>query len=113
MTVLWRKGRFWPGYEWRILAHRRTMDRLSYPDKHEVEMRSIDFDHPVEFDEVVIDHWLHLEQLSDRIWYLRLGVWLMYIRIDGDGRVEVSMSEDDTQQGLADYCERVRKASWD
>jgi hypothetical protein len=94
---------FWPGFRWRVLAHRRTPKRVAldgvscrhcgwagtdvfvhcdkrkarpWPLKcggdwardlvwaHVVEMRSTDFGDRVEFDELVIDDWLHLEQMN-------------------------------------------------
>lgn len=51
------------GSRWRILAQ---------DDKecHKVDLRT---EHGPVFDELVIDDWLHLEQMSDRCWYLNIG----------------------------------------
>lgn len=38
------------------------------------------------FDELVVDHWLHMEQLSDRVWWMRVG----------DARLQVSIAPDGT-----------------
>jgi len=74
--------RFWPGFQWRILAHKRTAPgrKGAYLPDHVVEMCSSDFSESVEFDELVIDHWFHLEQMDDRDWWIGIGN-----DIDGEG----------------------------
>jgi hypothetical protein len=50
---------------------------------------------PVEFDELVIDDWFHLEQIDKRVWWLGLGngedYWHLHVVIDGKGNATVSM----------------------
>lgn len=47
------------GKKWRLLAHR--------PDSHlEIEDDGV-------LDELVLDDWLHLEQMDDNVWWLRVG----------------------------------------
>ncbi len=54
-----------PGYEWRILAHpdggAKPLDLRFTPHARHC------------FDELVIDDWFHLEQMSDRHWHIIIG----------------------------------------
>lgn len=95
--------RFWPGFKWRILAHGRidngrTTDE-SYLKDGRVAIYSHDYSHPVEFDELVIDHWFHLEQMSDRVWWLGVGdpdhgdYYHVWIRIKGNKTVTVQFED--------------------
>ena len=101
-----RKDRFWPGFSWRILAHKRTnVGRAkveNYLPDGQIDIRSEHFSEPAEFDELVIDNWLHLEQMSDRDWWIGLGTaedgrgyeWMVNVHIDRFGRARVSMERD-------------------
>jgi hypothetical protein len=82
---------FWPGFRWRILAHHT--DEHGFNQGGRVEVRSTDFDCPVEFDELVIDHWFHLEQMDDRDWWMQVGDWHINVRIDAKGKASVRMEE--------------------
>jgi hypothetical protein len=42
-------------------------------------------------DEVVIDHWLHLEQMDDRKWWMRVGDARLLVLVLEDGRVQVDI----------------------
>ena len=66
-----------PGRRWRILAHGEE-------GKVELENRGI-------LDEVVVDDWLHLEQMDTRQWCLRLGDARIWIDIDWEGRAQVNI----------------------
>jgi hypothetical protein len=46
---------------------------------------------PGVFDELVVDHWLHLEQMDDRRWWLRVGDAWMMVNIDATGRVTLDV----------------------
>lgn len=138
---------FWPGFSWRILAHKRNRvgkgghsfngwwscslcgfkncDVSQHPKscpsnwawknapklgtkeyeawrlvrgalRHSatVELHSHEIPEPVEFDELVIDHWFHLEQMSDRHYWMQVGDWHINVHIDGKKEVTVSMYED-------------------
>jgi len=111
------KRAFWPGFSWRILAHRREstgknakhtgdsidlssgMDRVptGYPG-----IRAV-IDGDWEFDELVIDHWFHLEQMNDRDWWIGVGnpsngnYFHINVHINGDKSVSVSI-EDESQE---------------
>lgn len=64
-----------PGSLWRILAQsygeRGGLEVVTqphaYPEKISVPAKGYIFD------ELVIDNWFHLEQMSDRSWWLRIG----------------------------------------
>lgn len=95
---------FWPGFKWRILAHTRTAanSRGGYTGGM-IDLRSDDPDRPpTVFDELVIDNWLHLEQMNGRSWWIGLGTaedgigyeWMIYVGIDRDGKATVHMEKD-------------------
>lgn len=141
---------FWPGYRWRILAHKRdhegrgatsigvgswhcticgwkgtdhkkhpkkcpagfaatwgTAPKFGSPEwdarrhlqralKHSstVEMYSEEIAEPVQFDELVIDSWFHLEQMSERHYWMHVGDYHINVQIDGKGQPSVSVYED-------------------
>lgn len=72
-----------PGSEWRVQA--RDGDR-----KIALSNEGI-------FDELVVDHWLHVEQLDERIWWMRVGDARLQVSIAKDGAVTV-----DVQRGFYD-----------
>lgn len=41
-------------------------------------------------DEVVVDQWMHLEQMDERLWWMRLGDARLLIEIDERGNANVS-----------------------
>jgi hypothetical protein len=66
-----------PGARWRILAHQETS--------------SVEMENQGIIDEVVIDDWLHLEQMNEREWWLRVGDARVSIEIETDGSVRVDI----------------------
>lgn len=66
-----------PGSQWRISASKDG-------EKVEVEDQGV-------LDEVVIQPWLHLEQLDDREWWMRLGDARILINVAADGKVQVDV----------------------
>lgn len=66
-----------PGSEWRISAFKNG-------EKVEVADQGV-------LDEVVIQPWLHLEQLDEREWWMRLGDARILINIAADGQVQVDV----------------------
>ena len=88
---------FWPGYNWRVLAHARTdKGRKGVSTGERITLASSDHNGPVEFDELIIDHWFHLEQMNDRHWWMYVGGWHINVSIDADGKPNVSMFEDES-----------------
>jgi hypothetical protein len=90
---------FWPGYRWRILAHERATQgaKPDYTGKR-ITASSDDHDLPVEFDELVIDHWFHLEQMDTRCWWMGVGGWHINVHIDAAGKPTVTMGQNETPE---------------
>ena len=73
-----------PGADWRVLA--RDADR------------KIEHANEGVFDELVVDHWFHLERLDDRTWWMRVGDARLQVFIAQDGTVTL-----DVQRGFYEY----------
>ncbi len=43
------------------------------------------------FDELVLDDWLHLEQMTDRAWWMRVGDARIDVVIGANGDAQVSI----------------------
>lgn len=69
------------GARWRVLAHEAS-------GPVELENRGV-------LDELVVDDWLHLEQMSESTYWMRLGDarLLVEVRPDGSVRVDVERGE--------------------
>lgn len=65
------------GIKWRLLAH-------ADGERVEVESRGV-------FDELVVDQWLHVEQMDDNVWWLRVGDARVNVRVASDGTAEVDV----------------------
>jgi hypothetical protein len=67
-----------PGLSWRVLVHdeARNVPLEEHSDRRRWR-----------FDELVVDHWLHVEQLNTRVWYLQVGDHQMSIEVKRDGSV--------------------------
>ena len=101
-----------PGRSWRILAHYRDslfgesvdIHSREYDRSHRRHLRALVKDHPAlgptyaelrertqvlpelcEFDELVIDDWLHLEQMDTRSYWMSLGDAWIWISIPAKG----------------------------
>ncbi len=75
-----------PGRRWRVLAWRGP-SRIELRDEGT-------------FDELVVDDWLHIEQMTNRTWWMRIGppgqhltVW---VTVRKDGRTRITITEDET-----------------
>lgn len=66
-----------PGSSWRVEA------RLG-------ENKFVVSDHGT-FDELVVDQWLHIEQLGDRTWWMKVGDVRLEVEILADGKASVSV----------------------
>lgn len=55
-----------------------------------------------EFDELVVGHWLHVEQMDTGFWWMNVGGVTVHVRADRDGRPTHV-----TVHGPGDYAEPV------
>jgi hypothetical protein len=69
-----------PGSRWRVLA--RDGERAITAQDDGI------------FDELVIDGWLHLEQMDSDTWWMRLADARIDIKILPDGRAEIAIERD-------------------
>jgi hypothetical protein len=75
-----------PGKRWRMLI--RTGTRA--------EPKTLEHRNEGVLDELVVDDWLHLEQMDTRAWWMRVGDYTLdiYIEKDGTAKVLVQKTED-------------------
>lgn len=66
-----------PGANWRFLAHDAN-------SRTELENKGI-------FDELVVDNWLHVEQMDERVWWLMIGDARILVTIDPNGAATVDI----------------------
>lgn len=64
-----------PGSRWRLHSYAEDGD-------FEIEDRG-------KFDELVVDHWLHVERMDERVWVVRVGERGFLVTVKPDGVVEV------------------------
>lgn len=81
-----------PGLTWRILAHHRPTKARPADDYPALDLRFTPGDR-VEFDELVVGKWLHVESTDDRSWYVVLGHRMFYITEHTSGQVVVTEAE--------------------
>lgn len=81
-----------PGARWRILAHEGA-------EPVQVENRGI-------LDEVVVDDWMHLEQMDERQWWMRVGDARIWVTIEDDGTARV-----DVERGRYEVASGATKTS--
>jgi len=65
-----------PGRRWRLRAYESDT-------AFEVENRGT-------FDELTVDHWLHVEQMDERLWMVRIGDRGLLVTVNQDGSVSTS-----------------------
>lgn len=101
------KKRFWPGFRWRILAHRRdgkraTMSTDSFDLRSGMDATEYGTHRQIlggdwEFDELVIDDWFHLEQMDTRHWWIGIGkdddYWHVHVHVDAEGVATVRVEK--------------------
>lgn len=79
-----------PGLTWRILAWNRR--------GHTQSRRTIDLSfvpaQKVEFDELVVGDWLHIEQMDDRRYWMRVGDYRIDVFIPAKGKPNVCVREE-------------------
>jgi hypothetical protein len=67
-----------PGAVWRFLAHQ--------PDS------SLELQNEGIFDELVVDDWLHIEQMDHSQWWMRIGDAQVFVTVQSDGKSEVNIT---------------------
>jgi hypothetical protein len=97
LAKLSRQMRRKPGASWRIRAVGRTRTLDIGSSKREVAhvidikgAKSLVSEKTV-LDEVCIDDWLHLEQMDDRYWWMRVGEYVLWITIPKKGPPQVTV----------------------
>lgn len=90
-----------PGTEWRTLAH-RGVPSIRGNDMHGPAIADDSDNYPDGsiFDELVIDGWFHLEQMTDRDWWMSIrredGTDLVVnVRVGERGRARSVLVEED------------------
>lgn len=68
-----------PGRRWRLRAHDGT-------SAFEAENKGT-------FDELVVDHWLHVEQMDERLWMVRIGDRGILVTVNADGSVSAKEAQ--------------------
>jgi hypothetical protein len=66
--------RFRPGKSWRVLAQ---------TSNERAEMRNVS-----EFDELVVDQWLHVERMTNSEWWLQVGDARICVTVGNDGKAK-------------------------
>lgn len=100
------KPTFWPGFQWRVLAHQRTRPLRSgytsesweYGAGERWQNRANTLQGDWGLDELVIDDWFHIEQMNTRAWWMRIGNQddaskVVWVTVDRDGIAKVSVHE--------------------
>lgn len=107
------------GAAWRLLVHRHPTggprSDLAYDVQSDRVKANGDTDHSreivlprTEFDELVVGHWLHVEQMSSGVWWMSIAGVTVHVGADRDGR-PTSV----TVQGPGDYDEPVDGCTYD
>jgi hypothetical protein len=66
------------GKVWRVLAHRG-------------DGGSVEVENHGAFDELVVDDWLHIEQMDAAVWWLRVGDARLWVTLDNMGQATVDV----------------------
>lgn len=88
MTTRKTKPRDPPGTHWKVLAQDESGGRF----------RASSEDYDFVFDEVVLDRWLHLEQMDRGHYWMQLGPLHLNVSLKANGDVDIRISRE-----LADY----------
>lgn len=72
------------GSRWRFLAWgKRGHEKVALSSE----------ERPAIFDEVVVDSWLHVEQMERDTWWMQVGDCHIWVRLDRDGNAKVYLNE--------------------
>jgi hypothetical protein len=65
------------GKKWRLLAHQVDT--------------TVEVENEGTFDELVVDDWLHVEQMDETVWWLRVGDARLLVTLDREGPPSVDV----------------------
>jgi hypothetical protein len=86
------------GSPWRILVHEALSGGRSGKTHHVTSHATFGGSTPdsdlskthvidgTEFDELVVGHWIHVEQMDSRLWWMNIAGVTINVRVDRDGR---------------------------
>lgn len=77
-----------PGYKWRFNAPSQIND---------LEGNGLSY-----FDELVVDEWLHIEQMDDNNWWMRIGSLDIRVRVDDNGDMDIALDNYDADGKVAE-----------
>lgn len=81
----------------RILESRREAREKGWAVDHDLS--------GTEFDELVVGHWLHVEQMDTGFWWMNVGGVTVHVRADRDGRpTHVMVHGPDDYAGAVEGC---------
>lgn len=72
-----------PGSNWRLLAHSKN------------DQKDISFENEGIFDELVVDDWLHIEQMDTNVWWMRVGDARIVVRLKKGHRPMVTIDREE------------------
>ena len=72
------------GGSWRLLV-RRASEELSIENEGTL-------------DELVLDHWFHLERMQENLWWLRVGDARLFLKLLDDGSTELTVEREFYEQ---------------
>ena len=81
------------GTKWRVLAWRKDGSK-------------VDVQNDGQFDELVLEDVLHLEQMDNRNWWMRLGDAAIYIRVPAKGKPKIII-------GFGDQAHPGNETDWE
>lgn len=82
---------FKPGYKWRTeLKCEDYKDRIQ-SDSYSIEQKN---HKKYYFDELVIDHWFHLEMMNENSYWMRIGDYRVGVKFDKTEEPEVYIEKD-------------------
>lgn len=82
-----------PGTSWRFLVHddddvQKSSDKPYHVTSHPQEYSDLVLPDTV-FDELVVDKWLHVEQMDDDLWWMDVGGVVIWVTVGENGQPRV------------------------
>jgi hypothetical protein len=79
-----------PGTSWRLRFVHPSRSRTISHDVSSTKGRL----RGLVLDEVVLDGWLHLEQMDENVWWIRINDKMTFVSLDESGRATVGKLEE-------------------